>query len=647
MLVQMDTRGIVGAAFRQLRKFLLVFVPLLAMVVLYLLLAPRYYESNAVLLVKFGQDARPEVTIEGTPVSGLSAEERRGMVQSNLNILQSRDLAEALVKDMGVNRLYPDITDRITDETRRQNAAVRRMMDDIRANSHSDSGTLRVALKNEDPVIANEALRHFIDIFTRRQAEVFGNPQSGALADQAHQAYLRLEQTNRALTDFKVANSITSLDEELSLLLKQRGDLAGYLARRQDPSSSVTDPTTPGTVTDDYAASAARIGAAGEGGRFPVLEDIQRRIDEMSAREASLSQTYRPNSDVMRTLRRNIEAEQKNLADTVNALKAQIADLDRQIAQKQAHRSEYDNLTRAVRASEEAYKTAQDRLLAAQMNDDLSQRKITRISVIQQPIVPEKPAYPNKALVLLLGGLIAGMLGVALALLAELADQTFWRSEQLQAVLRLPVLGSFLRRAQGPGQYSRQELSSLYQSVASALPESGGKIICLSSCHEGEGAEDVAYALASHAAETLEISTLLVGQDSAGAGVSLLAVAQGRGQVAQAIHQHGRLAHAMLTASGETDAVMAGLPALQQVFAQLRGSYALVVIAAPRMTSVPALQALSRMTDGVIMVVEAERTRAPVVGQAVRQLVDGGSRVLGTVLGNRRLFIPGWLYSRL
>lgn len=641
MLIQMDTRGVVGAAFRQIRKFLSVFVPVLALVVFYLLTAPRYYESNAILLVKFGQDARPEVAIEGTPTSGLSAEERRGLVQSNLNILESRDLAEALVKDMGVSHLYPDIAEKTDDANRSLNLAVKRMMGDINAASHSDSGTLHVSVRNLDPVVANDALNRFIDIFTRKQAEIFGNPQSDALADQAHQAYLKLEESNQALTDFKVANNITSLDEELSLLLKQRGDLAGYLARRQDPSVQRDEAV-------DYTASAARIGAAGEGGRFPVLEDIQRRIDEMSAREAALAQTYQPDSDVRRTLRHNIAVEQKNLADTVNALKAQIADLDRQIAEKQAHRAEYDNLTRAVHVSEDAYKTAQDRLLAAQVNDDLNQRKITRISVIQQPVVPEKPAYPNKALILVLGGLVAGLLGLAVALFAELTDQTFWRSEQLQTVLRLPVLGSFLRRKRGKSQFSRQELATLYQSIAAAIPEGESKVISLSSCHDGQEAQAVAYALAAYATETLGRNVLLVSQEvQSGNSLSLLAVAQGRGALADALGRQGKVSVAALAALEEADTLIAAQQGLEQVFAQLRGSYPLILVAMSGVGAAPAMQTVGRLTDGVVMVVEAERTRAPVVSQAVKQLLDGGSRLIGTVLNSRRLYIPGWLYSRL
>jgi capsular exopolysaccharide synthesis family protein len=51
--------------------------------------------------------------------------------------------------------------------------------------------------------------------------------------------------------------------------------------------------------------------------------------------------------------------------------------------------------------------------------------------------------------------------------------------------------------------------------------------------------------------------------------------------------------------------------------------------------------------DGVVLVVEAEKTRWEVAQKACRQLEEGGIRVLGAVLNRRKMHIPDWLYNRL
>jgi Mrp family chromosome partitioning ATPase len=54
-----------------------------------------------------------------------------------------------------------------------------------------------------------------------------------------------------------------------------------------------------------------------------------------------------------------------------------------------------------------------------------------------------------------------------------------------------------------------------------------------------------------------------------------------------------------------------------------------------------------RKVDGVVLVIEAERVRTPVIERAVDTLQDCGANVLGAVLNKRRFPIPRFLYKRL
>jgi Mrp family chromosome partitioning ATPase len=51
--------------------------------------------------------------------------------------------------------------------------------------------------------------------------------------------------------------------------------------------------------------------------------------------------------------------------------------------------------------------------------------------------------------------------------------------------------------------------------------------------------------------------------------------------------------------------------------------------------------------DGVVLVVEAEKTRWEVAEQAKRTLEDSGARVLGAVLSRRQFHIPAAFYGLL
>ena len=53
------------------------------------------------------------------------------------------------------------------------------------------------------------------------------------------------------------------------------------------------------------------------------------------------------------------------------------------------------------------------------------------------------------------------------------------------------------------------------------------------------------------------------------------------------------------------------------------------------------------MVDGVVLVVEAEKTRWPVALNVKEKTEQGGGRVLGVVFNKRKYYIPEWLYRRI
>lgn len=57
--------------------------------------------------------------------------------------------------------------------------------------------------------------------------------------------------------------------------------------------------------------------------------------------------------------------------------------------------------------------------------------------------------------------------------------------------------------------------------------------------------------------------------------------------------------------------------------------------------------ALSGKVDGVVMVIQAEKTRWEVALSAKQRLEDSGGRILGVVLNKRRFYIPKWLYKTI
>lgn len=85
----------------------------------------------------------------------------------------------------------------------------------------------------------------------------------------------------------------------------------------------------------------------------------------------------------------------------------------------------------------------------------------------------------------------------------------------------------------------------------------------------------------------------------------------------------------------------------RDIWAAVRGRFAAAAVDAPALERSYDAVTLAGHMDAVIVVVEAERTRAPVVEHLVGVLRRAEAPVVGTVLNKRRYRIPRFLYSRL
>ncbi len=86
---------------------------------------------------------------------------------------------------------------------------------------------------------------------------------------------------------------------------------------------------------------------------------------------------------------------------------------------------------------------------------------------------------------------------------------------------------------------------------------------------------------------------------------------------------------------------------LRAVLQPVASAFDWIVLDGPPVLESPDAAPLSTVADGVLVVVQAGRTKRPVLGRSVDLLGRAGGRVLGVVLNRRRLEIPEFIYRRI
>ena len=177
---------------------------------------PPRYAAEASLLVRVGREYayRPAAEqAESVRMPSLAE-----MVHSEVEILSAADLAEQVVRALGVARLYPESAAELDPELAVR-LAVLRFRQVTRIRPVPDSGVIKVAFEHEDPELAAEAVNTLIERFAEKHVEVFGVEHITRLEQGLARAMERLARARAALGVFRDQSGFFDLDEQRRLLL--------------------------------------------------------------------------------------------------------------------------------------------------------------------------------------------------------------------------------------------------------------------------------------------------------------------------------------------------------------------------------------------------------------------------------------------
>lgn len=221
---------------------------------------------------------------------------------------------------------------------------------------------------------------------------------------------------------------------------------------------------------------------------------------------------------------------------------------------------------------------------------------------------------------------------------------------QIQGERARDPLGATSQLYGEPSVLPREELISFYHTLRMQLPQDAPPIVEITSSSRGEGTSTLARDLSNAVASTLGLRVLLVVVDTReGVEPGLETVATGNAAATDVIApaRDGPFYRATLSVFGAGARFLFDSGGMERVFAELVELVDIVFIDAPPILAEVGSMVLTRCVGGVVLVVEAERTRAPIVEQARRAIEANGGRLLGVVMNKRRYHIPRSIYRRL
>jgi polysaccharide biosynthesis transport protein len=172
-----------------------------------------------------------------------------------------------------------------------------------------------------------------------------------------------------------------------------------------------------------------------------AIEDAMRRSSQTAP---SLRQVESPDNPAFIQIQAQREAavnEQAALRGQREQLRARIADYESRLSAAPAVEQEYNALMRDLQGAQFKYQEVRQKEMAALVSENLeSEQKGERFTLIEPPLVPEQPSWPNRPLVLLLGLMASLAAAIGIPMLLEAVDGSVRGQRDLTRLVTAPPL---------------------------------------------------------------------------------------------------------------------------------------------------------------------------------------------------------------
>lgn len=279
-----------------------------------------------------------------------------------------------------------------------------------------------------------------------------------------------------------------------------------------------------------------------------------------------------------------------------------------------------------------------------------------RVASLAEPMVPTRHAFPILTSVLTQYCVLAVAIGLAVIYVRDLLDDRLRSPEEVREQLNLPVLGVIRKLPDNeihdsgiyvhayPQTTHAEGFRTLKTSITLSAKDS--RCIAVTSAEQGEGKTTTTVNLAASYAQT-GVRTLLIDADMRRPGLSRALNVKGQGGLSEVLRAENDLVDVcreriVATEVNGLDVLPCGprmmnagmllsMPTLPELIDWATSQYDQVIIDCPPVLPVSDALIVGRYVDGMVFVINPDKTHRRNIVRAVDQVRSGGLKIVGVV----------------
>ncbi|MFB0612083.1 GumC family protein [Aurantiacibacter poecillastricola] len=685
-----DVSVIRGILFRQ--RWLIAGVicaALLIGLVLTLLVTPMYEARSSVRIEPY-----VPAIVEGQDLEGyVPPNQIYNFLSTQSAIITSRSLARTVAENMNLaerDDFFPEDFDEsrpssVSDEqwnAHKLEGATSILQSSVEAEMSPDNWIIEIAYRSDDPAFAAEAANAYADAFATMELESSLESNEYAqeyLTEQIATTRARLQEAEQQANNYARANGIitqpvTGVEDDLTSMTLTGANLA-------DINSRVAAARAQRIEAEQRWRSIENLPAAqlAEAQNNSLLQGL---ISERTNKRTELDQLRQRLLDghpeivgvlqQIETLDSQINSTSANIKAAIRsdytvarnreeALRAQLSSATGDTLEEQDRRVEYGVLEREAQALQNQLEALLARYNQLSTAGNVQSDTITLLDYATVPEAPYAPSLPqNLGLALVLGIAIAG----GLAVLRETMDNRVRSLEGVEDRTGLRLLGHTPYLAGDDMDFESsnkfgplmEAYASIHATIDFLIPQDNA-VIQLTSSQAGEGKSTTSVILAELFAGVGR-KTLLIDADFRRPSIptildiqkpkaGLLDVLLGRSPLHSAIikgvHENLDIIPVVEKPANATEVI--GSSQFKDFVDQCRREYSLVIIDSAPVLGLADAPLLSRVVDGTIFVMEANKVSFGQIRFALRRLQASGGKPIGGILTKYRALEAGESYN--
>ena len=469
-----------GALFRRRALVLSIFLIVIAGTAIVTFLLPNKYESRTKILVK-NQRADVVITPEqtgGGPPASVESEVSENQINSEIELLTSKDLLMQVVKECGLPKAETGLFGRSAAETLREESAVNRLSKDLSIAPARKANVISITYASNSPELSASVLQKLGEHYLEKHLKL--NHPTGAtdfFKDKADEYESQLRQAEQRLTDFQQSNNLVVLSQQKDLTLQKTAEAKSKMLESETALKEASDRIA--RIEQQLAAMPKRV--VTQSRQLPnqySAERLNTMIVELQNRRTQLLTKFRPDDRLVREiddqirntrealshaegktaveeatdlnpLRQMLETELSRARLDQTGARARRGTLSGQLQQYEAalkklesDTGKHNDLQREVKQAEDNYQLYAKKREEARIADELDRQKITNVSIAEAATVSQIPTSPNRPVNLLLGIVLAAFLSLGSVFSAEMLSDAVYTPRQLERLTGAPVLAT-------------------------------------------------------------------------------------------------------------------------------------------------------------------------------------------------------------